>query len=174
MHYTNLICGIVLATTATAYASELDCTPQGSLVSPCPPEVTSGRLVANFVAVPETLELLPKSTAVSHWQAANDSQISLVGGGSPASNISFDPDGLGGHGVLVVNDWSGDNRYLRGSLGGPNAAGIFIDSALPCPGDFSGDGLVSVEDVLEVIAGWGTDYNVEDLLTVLSQYGNSC
>ena len=59
-------------------------------------------------------------------------------------------------------------------LGGPNAAGIFIDSALPCPGDFSGDGLVSVEDVLEVIAGWGTDYNVGDLLMVLAQYGNSC
>lgn len=127
MNYASMTCGFVLAATATAYASELDCTPQGDLVSPCPPEVTSGRLVANFVAVPETLEFLAKSTAVTHWQAANDSQISLVGGGSPASNISFDPTGLGGHGVLVVNDWSGDNRFLRGSLGGEllNDATVF-------------------------------------------------
>jgi hypothetical protein len=59
-------------------------------------------------------------------------------------------------------------------LGGPNAAGIFIDSAPPCPGDFSGDGVVSVEDVLEVIGGWGTKYQIEDLLLVLAQYGNAC
>ena len=83
---------------------------------PCPPETTSGRLVANFVAVEETLEL--DGTDVIRWEAANDPGISLVGGGSPAGNISFDAAGLGGHGMLVVNDWSGDNRYLRGSLGG--------------------------------------------------------
>ncbi|MGE4602540.1 MAG: hypothetical protein AAEJ65_06520, partial [Planctomycetota bacterium] len=42
----------------------------------------------------------------------------LTAAGSPSSNITFDPDELGGHGSLVVNDYSGDNRYLRGSLGG--------------------------------------------------------
>jgi hypothetical protein len=59
-------------------------------------------------------------------------------------------------------------------LGGPNAAGIFIDGATPCPGDFNGDGAVSVEDVLEVIAGWGSAYQVEDLLLVLAHYGSDC
>ena len=127
MKFTSMTCGLVFAATASAYSSELDCASQGGLVSPCPPEVTSGRLVANFVAVPETLEFLAKSTMVTHWGAANDSQISLVAGGAPQENITFDPAGLGGHGVLVVNDWTGDNRFLRGSLGGEllNNATIF-------------------------------------------------
>jgi hypothetical protein len=60
------------------------------------------------------------------------------------------------------------------ALGGPNAAGIFTDAPPPCPGDFNSDGVVGVEDVLAVIAGWGTTYSVEDLLIVLSQYGNAC
>ena len=116
MKYLGIACGFLLASTGATYSGDLDCTPQGGLVSPCPPEVPTGQLVANFVAVAETLEL--DGTDVISWEAANDPSIKLFGGGSPASNISFDPTGLGGHGVLVVNDWSGDNRYLRGSLGG--------------------------------------------------------
>jgi len=70
------------------------------------------------------------------------------------------------------------NRVLSAeeaaALGGPNAAGIYTDAPPPCPGDFNGDGVVGVEDVLAVIAGWGTTYTVEDLLVVLANYGNGC
>ena len=116
MPNTCLVFVSVLAVASISAADVFDCTPEDDLVSACPPEVASGRLVANFVAVPETLLL--EGSNVLRWSAANDSSIALVGGGSPASNISFDADGLGGHGVLVVNDFTGDNRYLRGSLGG--------------------------------------------------------
>ncbi|MDP7030394.1 MAG: S8 family serine peptidase [Phycisphaerales bacterium] len=45
---------------------------------------------------------------------------------------------------------------------------------LPCPGDFTGDGMVDVDDVLEAIAGFGTDYTVDDILLVLATFGTSC
>ncbi|MCH2135572.1 MAG: S8 family serine peptidase [Phycisphaerales bacterium] len=43
-----------------------------------------------------------------------------------------------------------------------------------CPGDLNGDMVVDVNDVLTAVGGWGTKYNVEDLLTVLAQFGDSC
>ena len=43
----------------------------------------------------------------------------------------------------------------------------------PCPGDYSGDGVTDVGDLLTVIAGWGNPYNVEDLLLVISDWGCS-
>jgi hypothetical protein len=43
-----------------------------------------------------------------------------------------------------------------------------------CPGDLTGDGVVDVDDLLEAVAGFGTDYDVDDILTVLKNYGNSC
>lgn len=108
----------ILAVTVSAGLGPggLDCSPEDGLVSPCPPEVASGRLVANFVAVPEFLQLA--GDQVVAWSAANDPSIVLDAGGSPAANIVFDPEGLGGHGMLAVNDFAGDNRHLVGSLGG--------------------------------------------------------
>ena len=117
MNHGSVLAGCLLATAASCAAvGDFDCTPDDDLVSACPPEVASGRLVANFVTDQETLVL--DGMNVISWQAANNPAITLVGGGAPASNITFDADGLGGHGVLVVNDRTGDNRYLRGSLGG--------------------------------------------------------
>ncbi len=40
-----------------------------------------------------------------------------------------------------------------------------------CPGDWNGDALVNVEDLLLVIAGWGDPYGVEDLLEVIGAWG---
>ncbi len=44
----------------------------------------------------------------------------------------------------------------------------------PCPGDLTGDGVVNVNDVLEAVAGFGTDYTVDDILLVLEAFGTSC
>ena len=49
---------------------------------------------------------------------------------------------------------------------GPDSAG--------CPGDLNGDMMVDVNDVLTAIAGFGTDYQVEDLLEVLAYFGQGC
>jgi hypothetical protein len=60
------------------------------------------------------------------------------------------------------------------ALGGPDAKGLFLDNGSPCGGDVTGDGSVDVEDVLMVIAGYGTIYTVDDLLEVLAAFGSSC
>ena len=44
----------------------------------------------------------------------------------------------------------------------------------PCPGDLNGDGGINVDDLLEAVAGFGTIYDVNDILLVLENYGNSC
>ena len=43
-----------------------------------------------------------------------------------------------------------------------------------CPGDLNGDGIVDVEDVLTCIAGFGSEYTVDDLLEVLAEFGSNC
>ena len=40
-----------------------------------------------------------------------------------------------------------------------------------CAGDWNGDALVNVEDLLLVIGGWGDPYGVEDLLEVIGAWG---
>jgi len=55
---------------------------------------------------------------------------------------------------------------------------VMIDSFYcndtPCDGDFTGDGIVDVNDILEAVAGFGTDYTVDDILLALENYGNPC
>ena len=81
------------------------------------PEVDSGTLVANFTCDPATMELGPGNSLLS-WRALNDDSLLLVAEGAPESNIVFDPSELGGLGSLVVDDRSGENRRLEGTLGG--------------------------------------------------------
>ena len=54
--------------------------------------------------------------------------------------------------------------------------GIIITSidCEDCVGDLDGNGVVDVEDILLVIAGFGEDYTVDDILIVLAAFGNSC
>ena len=40
-----------------------------------------------------------------------------------------------------------------------------------CAADLSGDGVVGVDDLLLVIAGWGDPYDVDDLLEVIQAWG---
>ena len=44
----------------------------------------------------------------------------------------------------------------------------------PCDGDLNDDGVVDVNDLLEAVSGFGTVYDVDDILTVLENYGSSC
>lgn len=44
----------------------------------------------------------------------------------------------------------------------------------PCAGDLTGDGQVTIEDLLEVLSGFGGGYGIEDLLAVLANFGTSC
>ena len=41
----------------------------------------------------------------------------------------------------------------------------------PCTGDLNGDGTVGVDDLLAVIAAWGSPYTVDDLLLVIQSWG---
>ncbi len=43
-----------------------------------------------------------------------------------------------------------------------------------CEGDLTGDGQINVDDILEAVAGFGTDYTVDDILLVLKSFGNPC
>jgi len=40
-----------------------------------------------------------------------------------------------------------------------------------CSGDLNADGAVDVQDILDVINGFGTSYGVDELLTVISDFG---
>ena len=43
-----------------------------------------------------------------------------------------------------------------------------------CPGDLNGDSVIDVSDILIAIDGFGTDYQVEDILEVLAHFGSAC
>ena len=80
------------------------------------PEVSSAQLVAHFSASSDQLNL-DSNQEVLEWIACNDASIVLTSQGTDdPGNIAYDAAGLGGLGSLVVRDFSGDNRYLRGSL----------------------------------------------------------
>tara|TARA_X000001036_G_scaffold58564_1_gene48233 strand:- start:3829 stop:4647 length:819 start_codon:yes stop_codon:yes gene_type:complete len=61
-----------------------------------------------------------------------------------------------------------------------------IDLEFDCPADISGDGMVDVQDILELISAWGPcngcdedidgngDVNVADLLNLIGFWGNDC
>ena len=44
------------------------------------------------------------------------------------------------------------------------------DAEPACPGDYSGDGVTNVSDLLLVISEWGTPYDVTDLLAVIGDW----
>ena len=43
-----------------------------------------------------------------------------------------------------------------------------------CNGDYNGDDIVNVADLLAIIAAWNDPYNVDDLLLVISQWNTTC
>lgn len=104
------------------------------------------------------------------WTAVDEGSATNAIRWATTYNFRFDANAAP-EGVQVSLDYwrSGGSDSSVGFTGqGPGSG------STNCPGDFNGDNTVDVEDVLTVIEGWGTDYQVEDLLEVLAMYGTSC
>ena len=74
-------------------------------------------------------------------------------------------------------------RFTASDLGDPSVVEAAVDAIsieqkycdeVECPGDWNGDGVVNVDDILEAVAGYGTDYDVDDILVTLDNYGAAC
>ncbi|MDP6312243.1 MAG: hypothetical protein QF781_08820, partial [Phycisphaerales bacterium] len=65
----------------------------------------------------------------------------------------------------------GDGSVVEAAVDGIRISAIDCES---CVGDIDGNGTVDVEDILEVIAGFGSIYDVDDILTVIEAFGNDC
>ena len=55
-----------------------------------------------------------------------------------------------------------------GNLNGGSGSG---EITITCPGDFTGDGHVGVNDILTVVSYWGNPYGVNDVLSVMDHWG---
>jgi len=69
----------------------------------------------------------------------------------------------------VLCDNSPDQILGSWSDGGANT--IADECPVDCDGDITGDGHVGVDDLLMVIAAWGAPYDVNDVLTVIKNWG---
>jgi thiol-disulfide isomerase/thioredoxin len=58
--------------------------------------------------------------------------------------------------------------------GGGNEFSDTCPNTEPCPGDVSGDGVVNVDDILEAVSGFGDQYDVNDILIILENFGSNC
>jgi hypothetical protein len=76
----------------------------------------------------------------------------------------------------IVNTLFCENSGDAGDIDGPwnDAGGNQFEDECPvdCLGDVSGDGVVNVTDLLEVISGWGDPYDVGDLLDVIAGWAS--
>ena len=52
-----------------------------------------------------------------------------------------------------------------------NSNGVPDECESDCPGDADGDGDTDVDDVLEIINGFGVTYDVDDLLECIGDFG---
>ena len=65
----------------------------------------------------------------------------------------------------------GDGSVVEAAVDGIRISAIDCES---CVGDIDGNGTVDVEDVLEAIAGFGSIYDVDDILIIIGAFGNDC
>jgi len=95
------------------------------------------------------------------------------------ANFRFDADAEPGMGDLEVGLWRS----------GPGASTLTVTADVPdcqgtgCPEDLTGDGVVNVDDVLEVVGSFGSSSgdvtgdgicNVDDILAVVAAFGGDC
>ncbi len=102
---------------------------------------------ANFFAVagPDTVTYVPYDS------------VSYIAGGLPTDGVtSLDTNGL-----PVANS---PTNYA-GTTGS-------IDASPPCPSDINKDGTVGINDLLDLLAGWGSPYTINDLLDLLGDWGS--
>ena len=58
--------------------------------------------------------------------------------------------------------------------GGGNSFEDVCPGNEPCDGDVTGDGIVDVNDILQAVSGFGTEYGVDDILLILKNFGAPC
>ena len=85
--------------------------------------------------------------------------------GTAAIDIAYDGTlDCNGNGAADVCD------IADGTSSDDNGNGIPDECESDCAGDYTGDGVTSVQDLLFVIAGWDDPYDVNDLLTVIADW----
>jgi hypothetical protein len=94
-------------------------------------------------------------------------------------SFSFDANYPPNTGVVEIGMWRTDALSVEVAARGP----LPDCGGEDCPADLNGDGIVNVNDVLDLIAGWNTpngdvdqdgDTDVNDLLLMLEVFNTSC
>ena len=101
---------------ATATLALLTTFTSASIVTAAPLPTLAG-LVAHFQASAENVSV-GMNGDVESWTATNNNTIVLNRTGTAASNsnIQYNPTGMNGSPTIEVNDFTGDNLVLQGSL----------------------------------------------------------
>ncbi|MCH2135950.1 MAG: hypothetical protein MK101_05140 [Phycisphaerales bacterium] len=108
-----------------------------------------------------------QSFASATWSALDEGSATNAIRWATSYTFRFDADAPPTMSNIHMTYWrSGPGGSLAFTGQAPGTAG--------CPGDFTGDGVVNVSDVLSVLAAFGNGADVEDLLTVLAHYGLDC
>lgn len=97
--------------------------------------------------------------------------VTLPAGDAPGSTVMGDVDGNGSTDIVAANIFGGTVAVLRNDCG------------IVCPADIDGSGSVGIEDILSVLASWGScsgcdadldgngQIDLSDLLQVLAAWG---
>ena len=120
------------------------------------------------------------SRARTYWWLAGLAGLGAVdtaiAGDAPLSAVFSD----GTLRTYVAHNMGAEDRSVRFTNGfelcvpaGTTATGTDIEPgpSCGCEGDLTGDGSVNVADLLDVLAGWGNPYSVDDLLLVIQEWG---
>ncbi|MCH2138686.1 MAG: S8 family serine peptidase, partial [Phycisphaerales bacterium] len=76
---------------------------------------------------------------------------------------------------FTASDIGGDTQsVVEAGVDAIRVAARECDDQPVCPGDIDGSGSVDVDDLLMAIAGFGDDYTVDDVLTILAHFGSNC
>jgi len=120
---------------------------------------------------------------ISDNGGASWTQIEKVGPSGPDTGggwieTEFDLAGIAGYSPSAMTrlrfsvEDIGEGSVVEAGIDAIRINSIECDES--CPGDLDGNGIVDVEDLLTAIAGFGTDYMVEDILEVLGAFGTNC
>ena len=120
----------------------------------------SGVLIGRLTTMELSSEIMFEALIQGHRADGNSWQSSVAGtvsyNGEQDCNMNQIPDACD-----IANGTSQD----------ANGNGIPDECDGACPGDFNNDGVTDVDDILEVINGFGVDYDVDDLLLAISDFG---
>ena len=103
--------------------------------------------------------------------ASTPGNISLAGqmvigvGGFPRSLATSDLN-MDSTPEIAVSNWEVEGMRIVHNF-------LPVDACV-LDGDITGDGVVNVSDLLDVIEGWGVPYDVGNLLLVISGWGSTC